>query len=42
LQDGERIGAFFSRALAGIALAGHAVGSLAHGVKSVFVKPARH
>jgi len=42
MQDGELIAEFFSRALAGVALAGHGVSSLAHGVKAAFAKPARH
>ncbi len=42
IHDGELIGEFISRALAGAALAGHALGRLAHGVKTVFAKPARH
>lgn len=42
MQDGERIAGFISRALAGVALAGHGVGSLAHSVREMFAKPARH
>ena len=42
MHDGELIAEFLSRALAGVARAGHAVSSLAHSVKSAFAKPARH
>ncbi|MGP1676415.1 MAG: hypothetical protein ACTS6J_04575 [Burkholderiales bacterium] len=46
IQDGEFIAEYLSRALAGIrsgvALAGHAAGSLAQGVKAAFARPARH
>ena len=42
MQDGEHIAEFFSRALAGVALAGHGVNRLAHNVKAVFARPARH
>jgi hypothetical protein len=42
IHDGERIAELCSRAVAGVALAGHAVSGLAHGVKALFAKPARH
>lgn len=42
LHDGEHIAAFFSGALAGVAAAGHAVSSLAHSLKALFARPARH
>lgn len=46
MQDGELIAEFLCRALAsirsGIALAGHGAGSLARGVKAMFVRPVKH
>ncbi len=46
IQDGERLGGLFSlastRIRSGVVRAGHAVGSLAQGVKAAFAKPARH
>ncbi|MBE0619120.1 MAG: hypothetical protein IH605_00865 [Burkholderiales bacterium] len=42
IHDGEVIGELLCDAFTGLAHAGHGISRLAHDVKAVFAKPARH